>query len=173
MSNAAPDTPQAKKVSNKPGDQVSTTTTTTTTDSYFKLPFEHNPNTRLSSSARRAHHNSYSKRSDFAGNSLLDRWTEFSSEDSYSSRPQDCFSTEVSDSSDTTMASNLRAELEKSRPFVSVSPSASVRQLVISLHHDFLFCSTSVSRLLTQLLSCITVIDRKDSANTACPISQH
>ncbi|KAM3579096.1 hypothetical protein VKS41_008324 [Umbelopsis sp. WA50703] len=125
MSNAAPDTPQAKKVSNKPGDQVSTTTT----DSYFKLPFEHNPNTRLSSSARRAHHNSYSKRSDFAGNSLLDRWTEFSSEDSYSSRPQDCFSTEVSDSSDTTMASNLRAELEKSRPFVSVSPSASVRQL--------------------------------------------
>lgn len=127
MSNAAPDTPQPKKVSEKPGDQLSTTTTT---DSYFKLPFEHNPNTRLSSVAHRPHRNPHFKRSDPAGNSLLDRWTELSSEDSYSSRPPDCFSTEVSDSSDTTMASNLRAELEKSRPFVSVSPSASARQLV-------------------------------------------
>ncbi|KAJ2957077.1 hypothetical protein NQZ79_g7157 [Umbelopsis isabellina] len=126
MSNAAPDTPQPKKVSNKPGDQLSTTSTT---DSYFKLPFEHNPTARLSSSAHRPHRNPHFKRSDPTGNSLLDRWTELSSEDSYSSRPPDCFSTEVSDSSDTTMVSNLRAELEKSGPSVSVSPSASARQL--------------------------------------------
>jgi len=55
------------------------------------------------------------RRSDHSGISLLDRWTEISSEDSYSSRPQDCFQRKWAISSDTSMASNMRAELEKSR----------------------------------------------------------
>lgn len=129
MSHASTDIQQQKKVSDKSGDQPndSTISNSNSTDSFFKLPFEHPKPNSLSQNLNR---NLYSQRScNNSGPSLLDRWPEISSEDSYSSRPPDCFSTEVSDSSDTTMASNMRAELDKSQKSVNSSSTSSVSQL--------------------------------------------
>jgi hypothetical protein len=130
MSHASTDIQQQKKVSDKSGDQPndSTISNSNSTDSFFKLPFEYpKPN---SLSTQNLNRNLYSQRSyNNSVPSLLDRWPEISSEDSYSSRPPDCFSTEVSDSSDTTMASNMRAELDKSQKSVNSSSASSVSQL--------------------------------------------
>lgn len=129
MSHASTDIQQKKKVSDKSGDQAndSTISNSNCTDSYFKLPLEHpKPNTLSQTLNKKL----YSQRScNNSGPSLLDRWPEISSEDSYSSRPPDCFSTEVSDSSDTTMASNMRAELDKSQKSANTSSTSSVSRL--------------------------------------------
>ncbi|KAI8578633.1 hypothetical protein K450DRAFT_245796 [Umbelopsis ramanniana AG] len=129
MSHASTDTQQQKKVSDKSGDQPndSTNSNLNSTESFFKLPLEHSkPNTLLQNSNRSQ---SSQKSCNNIGPSLLHRWLEISSEDSYSSRPPDCFSTEVSDSSDTTMASNLRAEMDKSQKSANTSLASSAPQL--------------------------------------------
>jgi hypothetical protein len=97
----------------------------------FKLPLEDNPTPKPNNFAQHRLHSQFSshRRADHSDISLLDRWTEISSEDSYSSQPQDCFQRKWAISSDTSMASNMRAELEKSRTSFSQSPSSSIRQL--------------------------------------------
>jgi hypothetical protein len=132
MSHVSPDSSQQKKISAKTGDQlpISNISNSNSTESYFKLPLEHHSSSKLNtlvSSLNRGQ--SSQRRWDHGGHSQVDRWTEISSEDSYSSRPPDYFSTEVSDSSDTTMASNMRTELDRSQKPVTFYPSSSAPQL--------------------------------------------
>ncbi|KAI9283494.1 SANT associated-domain-containing protein [Umbelopsis sp. AD052] len=129
MSHASTDTQQQKKVSDKSGDQPidSINSNSNSTESSFKLPLEHSKPNILPPNLNRIQNSQ--KSSNNIGPSLLHRWLEISSEDSYSSRPPDCFSTEVSDSSDTTMTSNLRAEMNKSQQSANTSSTSSVPSL--------------------------------------------
>jgi hypothetical protein len=181
MSHASTDIQQQKKVSDKSGDQPndSTISNSNSTDSFFKLPFEHpKPNTLLQNLNR----NKFLQRSfNNSGPSLLDRWPEISSEDSYSSRPPDCFSTEVSDSSDTTMASNMRAEMDRSQKSVNTSSASSISQLhqvkkAIDLNlitiafalHNFLFSfqQASSSSIDTAMTTIIPKDDQHSNSKT-------
>ncbi|KAG2178432.1 hypothetical protein INT44_001584 [Umbelopsis vinacea] len=129
MSHASTDTQQQKKISDKSGDQPidSINSNSNSTESSFKLPLEHSKPNILPPNLNRIQNSQ--KSSNNIGPSLLHRWLEISSEDSYSSRPPDCFSTEVSDSSDTTMTSNLRAEMNKSQQSANTSSTSSVPSL--------------------------------------------